>query len=500
MLLKWLAKGRKVVIVLVLASNAAPLQANDLEKRTLTPAQLAQTRQLLESRAAGKVTDKEFFAAKAAEFIIPYYFTGTNPIPTKTKNCVAAILQDESLFSESIPLIQDYLREVPKDREGWAMLGRALVMTKSYGSAVPALSKSIELVDTSNRKAAFYQKGFCYSLLARASVGGCRPEVLDSVITNLANIKWGEVPTEDMYWDTHVAVLCHAVSTRDEELFIRVLDPAQLGISLRHEGARSIVGLGAYVFESKKLDPIRAALRSTRGASNPPPPMFEIVPIKQGEIERVRELLDENEKGNPSVSLYDNINPELGNQLVGYYLLGTNSIPSHGKLVISRALGMAGRLTEALKLARDYSQEFPKDGRGWRLLGMCHYFVGEHESSCWALSKAEALGASDVEQALIVTSILSGHLNAGKPAIPKLVEQLRSTETPQSTKTEIRNNLMLYAIATKDRDLFINTANALEIREIIDFKNLPGSLSIGYRFFQAKELDPLWRSYRAATN
>src|SRR5690348_8667216 len=108
---------------------------------------------------------------------------------------------------------------------------------------------------------------------------------------------------------------------------------------------------------------------------------------------QIRQQLNSYDQGTISLKeLGEKASKDKWRQIIGYYLLHSNSVSEKCKLPIARCYAQFHKISEATRLGEEYINVYSNDWRGWRLLGYCYFAVNSNEKAMHAYQRAAELG------------------------------------------------------------------------------------------------------------
>jgi tetratricopeptide (TPR) repeat protein len=466
----------------------------------LTSDDLALVRRFLEQADAGSLDRGPLQKREFRQKLVAYYLRGAGTISIRAELSVGLSFVAEKRYLEGIKLLTSYTQAYSNDWDGLYVLGMALTESGAYGRAIRALTNAAAFARTDDpRHEPGGEPTMTFSHLAIAALLSGRPELIGGIAPRLLQATPAQFFSEGVRLRTATALAWYALSVQDLSLFVGATSAGtSTQASTSDPDVRQCLQLGCYLFpRAEELGPLRRALLD--GAwKTLPPPAGDTLPISSSQVEAIRRRLADEANGN--TDLYSSVDEELCRCLMAYYLAKTNPVPDRAKLAIARCFGRAGLLAAAASLAREYGSVFSNDWRAWKIIGQASYQAQAYGHGYEALQRAIALGAADAAELyphLAMCAFMSGHLEAVGPVVPILT--LRAdARTDQDTRSTIDAEILLYAIAARNEDLFVKALEGTPVDAILGSKPLRVLFLIGHGLFQAKEVEPLWQAYRKA--
>lgn len=439
---------------------------------------------------------------KSPEFrrsFLAYYRAGTNAFSPRAKLLLGMGLARDQHYPEAIKLTEEYRKAFPKDCFGVVYLGTYLIEIEAYGQAIEVLKTDVK-PDGMSEEEFRYGKWAQQVQLAYAAMLAGRLDLMKRTIPTLVGATSEQLLTdENINFRTVSALTVYAIATRDQNLFSKVArmeDMAKLPI---HNIAAEFILVGCNAFPSLELATVRLALLRDAAKTSSLPTAAPWSPITGEDIELVQSRIRENEAGR--IDLYSMADEAFGTKFIAYCENTTNRIPTKAKLALSRCIGRAGRLSEAIKLAEEYVQVYSNDWRGWRIIGVAAYNGHDFAKALAPLEKGVKLGGVEGEELhlpLADCAYKMGRMDILDTLVPSLIKLRQSAEIPEAEKQQITLLLVLHSFDKNDPGLFVKGLEGITMDQILADNSLRVSLLMGWNLFHPKKVAPLWKAYQAA--
>ena len=194
-------------------------------------------------------------------------------------------------------------------------------------------------------------------------------------------------------------------------------------------------------------------------------------------------------------------NPTRGwcETVAAYYEAGTNEITIKMKLPISRCLAFIDRPVEAAKVAAEYTRAFPKDVRGWRVLGASEMATESYKEAVEAWAMAAKLGDDQNYVALGFAAIAVDRDDLIRDiVVPHLLVQKDRSIYSESKKIEMRSVLIASAAKLDKEEIFLDALRNVKPSDIASSPDLLNTVKQCWGRFHSPESRQIRRSIEQA--
>ena len=189
---------------------------------------------------------------------------------------------------------------------------------------------------------------------------------------------------------------------------------------------------------------------------------------------------------------------EWDRKLITYYLSHTNEVAVTMKLPIGRCFAVFGSFPEAARLAEDYVQVYSNDWRGWKIVGVANFSIGNFDRALVACTNAVKLGNEGSYGPLAFVALKLDRLDIVRDIVPRLLELKNATPTKEIKPLDIVLALVLYSLKADQPDVFVKAVNGVNIKDIMRREDLKHFVSVGCEQFKSKEVQKICQQIEAA--
>lgn len=183
---------------------------------------------------------------------------------------------------------------------------------------------------------------------------------------------------------------------------------------------------------------------------------------------------------------------EWAGELLDYYKSHTDEVPVKWKLPISRCLAGFGDYAEAEKVATEYVGAYPKDGRGWRIIGGAKLMQKAYGDAIQPLTKAVQLGDDYSYKGLGAAALAVGQTNLlRETVVPNLLRLRDAKNASKDEKLDLGLILVIYSLEANQPEIFVHSLNGLTASDILERGDLPGYVMTGCERFNDKRTKDL---------
>lgn len=187
--------------------------------------------------------------------------------------------------------------------------------------------------------------------------------------------------------------------------------------------------------------------------------------------------------------LTENAGQEGCRELIGYYYLHSNDIPVKAKIPISRTFAAGEMYPQAIKLAKEYVNVYSNDWLGWSILGYCYSAINYTNETFMSYSNAIRLGDKDSYEVFAGNAFKYGRIDLIKEIIPELMALKNSKDTLTENKQHLISLLLLYSAKTDRKDIFLQTLQGENLKEILKNDAVKKDIISGCGYFADEDTD-----------
>ena len=227
--------------------------------------------------------------------------------------------------------------------------------------------------------------------------------------------------------------------------------------------------------------------------------------ISTNEDLAVKKKLDGYEQGELTIDdLNENAGEEGNRELIGYYFLHPDDISTKAKYPISRSFRFASAYPEAATLAQTYVNVYPDDSHAWSDLGYDYSILFElgdintddQITSCY--DNAVRLGDTNSIVPLALSALVFNHMDVANRVIPELLMLHQAGKLPNEDKPAVASILLTYAITANREDIFIETLNSEDLKEILRQGDVIEEIKTGFKMFKGEEIKKIRKKVKKA--
>lgn len=175
--------------------------------------------------------------------------------------------------------------------------------------------------------------------------------------------------------------------------------------------------------------------------------------------------------------LYDDNQKPLRLAIIRYFQQRTNTVPVEQKLLIAACMGKEGNFEQACDLLVEYVRAYTNSARGWSMLGTAASMTNKKQKAVEAYQRAVALGDERALLPLVADALEISRLDIASNNVPKLLELRKSHRPPKFIKLEITGVLAMYAQASNNEDLFVESLEGLQIEDLLERKDVAATIA-----------------------
>ncbi|MGH7976285.1 MAG: hypothetical protein ACREDS_05475 [Limisphaerales bacterium] len=220
---------------------------------------------------------------------------------------------------------------------------------------------------------------------------------------------------------------------------------------------------------------------------------FTITTNEEADIKR---KLDAYDQGKLTIEdLNEKAGQEGNRELMSYYILHANDIPTKAKLPISRSFSFASVYPQATYLAEKYVNVYSNDSRAWGALGIDYLYMNalgymnDPGKVISAFSNAVRLGNTNIVVPLATIALLWNRMDVAGKVMPQVLKLYQSNKVEDRLGTA--SVLISYSLKAKRKDIFVKTLKGEDLGVFLRDEDLKKEIAFGCNTFKGTDIDKI---------